>query len=106
MPVPIFDEALAAQLLQTDACIIAEDGENVVVAVRLPKATIAGADAIPGRAGGPYLVTLSGGGLRGSRRFHCGEGIGYSQETSKLNDINGGGGKFSATMVDEARAAA
>jgi hypothetical protein len=42
MPVPIFDEALAAQLLQTDACIIAEDGENVVVAVRLPKATIAG----------------------------------------------------------------
>ena len=38
--VPIFDEALAARLLSVEFCILAQDDENVVVAIRVPKATI------------------------------------------------------------------
>jgi hypothetical protein len=50
LSIPCLDH-LMAQLLQTDACIIAEDDENVVVAARLPKTTL--------RAVMPFLAALA-----------------------------------------------
>jgi hypothetical protein len=42
---------LMTQMLRTDACIIAEDDENVVVALRVPKSTL--------RAYLPFLAALA-----------------------------------------------